>query len=494
MKINKTYLAAVFFSILLGTGLSFFILACTGGLGPGAEVLAETRQSSVAPSIYEMQNSFRAIARDVLPSVVEIQTRAITAPAQPINPFGEDFPWDFFFSPNPDTQPRRQQPRQFESRGLGSGVLVQRVGNEIFVLTNNHVVEGAREIKVLLFDQREFTASLVGNDQRRDLAIIKFQSDDTSIKLARLGDSTQLEVGDLVLALGSPLGLGFSVTQGIISALGRRGGPGQNINDFIQTDAAINRGNSGGALVNLQGEVIGINTWIATPTGGSVGLGFAIPINNAKRVINEITSSGQVKYGWLGVSIGDPEPDLARDLGVQNERGAMVYNLFRQSPADKAGLKPGDYIVRIDNKTFRNSSELIQIVGDLKPGSRTEFELIRDGRKMKVTALIEERAKEEQIDSMNNKLWPGFVVMPITESIKSAQPDLANARGVVIVNVVQRTPAQIAGLRDGDLIKAVNNRTVTNAREFYAAVAAATNELNLTVNRNNTDIVIGLRP
>lgn len=493
MKINRLYVTTIFFSVLLGMGLSFFVLACTGAMGPGSEVLAETRHSSVAPSIYEMQNSFRAITRDVLPSVVEIQTTAITSPARPINPFGDDFPWDFFFAPNPDGQPRRQQPRQFESRGLGSGVLVQRSGNDIFVLTNNHVVEGAREIKVVLFDQREFKASLVGNDPRRDLAVIKFQSNDTDIKLARLGDSSKLEVGDLVLAMGSPLGLGFSVTQGIISALGRRGGPGQNINDFIQTDAAINRGNSGGALVNLQGEVVGINTWIATPTGGSVGLGFAIPINNAKRVISELTASGQVKYGWLGVSIGDPDPELSRDLGVQNERGALVYNLFRNSPADKAGLKPGDYVIRIDNKPFKDSSELIQIVGDLKPGVRTEFEVIRNGRRQKVTAVIEERAREEQIDSMNNTLWPGFVVSPITDSLKTQNPDLGNARGVVIVSVVQRTPAQIAGLKEGDVIKAVNNRDVANAREFFAALGSVTNELNLTVVRNNTEVVIGLR-
>lgn len=493
MRIDKNLLWTILSSALAGAGMSFLVLACTVGMGPSASVLAETRQAQVAPSIYEMQNSFRAISREVLPSIVEIQTRSITRPTQPLNPFGDDFPWDFFFSPGPDSQPRRPQPRQFESRGLGSGVIVRREGSQVFVLTNNHVVDGAREITVILFDQREFPATLVGNDQRRDLALIKFESSDPNIKLAKLGDSSQLEVGDLVLAMGSPLGLGFSVTQGIISALGRRGGPGQNINDFIQTDASINRGNSGGALVNLQGEVIGINTWIATPTGGSVGLGFAIPINNAKRVINDLTASGQVRYGWLGVSIGDVEPRMAEDLGVRNERGAMVYNLFVGSPADKAGFKPGDYVVRINNTGVRNSSELIQIVGDLPPGNRAEFEVLRNGQRVRLTAQIEERAREEQIDSMNSRLWPGFVVAPIPEDVRRENPELQNVRGVLVVSVVQRTPAQIAGLREGDVVKAVNNRNVQSAREFYATLAGVGNELNLTVTRDKVDVTIGIR-
>jgi serine protease Do len=492
----KGLLPLILSSILFGAGLSFFALSCTVGMGPSAQVLAETRQSGVAPSIYEMQNSFRAITREVLPSIVEIQTRAITTPSQPLNPFGEDFPWDFFFSPGPNQEnqpPRQPRPRQFESRGLGSGVLVRRQGNQIDVLTNNHVVDGAREIKVVLFDQREFNATLVGKDTRRDLAVIRFESNDQSIKLAKLGDSSQLEVGDLVLAMGSPLGLGFSVTQGIISALGRRGGPGQNINDFIQTDAAINRGNSGGALVNLQGEVVGINTWIATPTGGSVGLGFAIPINNAKRVIEELSASGQVRYGWLGVSVGDPEPDLAQDMGVRNERGAFVFNVFKNSPADKGGIRPGDYIVQLSGRSLRNSSELIQMVGDLQPGNRVEFELIRMGRRQRVNVVIEQRAQEEQIDSMNNLLWPGFTIMPITDELRRSEPRLQNAKGVVIVGVVSRTPAQIAGLREADVIKMVNGRNIQNSREFYEVLANTTQELNMTVIREGVDVTIGIK-
>ncbi len=481
------------FFVFLFTALAG--ISCSSGSGPSSDVLAQERENNISPSLWEMQNSFRSIAQNVLPTVVEIQTLSISSPASPATPFGEDFPWEFFFSPQntpQDTPRQRPQPRQFESRGLGSGVMFKREGNFLFALTNNHVVDGAKEIKILLYDGREFPGVLVGNDQRRDLAVVKFETRDTTIPTAVFGDSSKLEVGDIVLAMGSPLGLGFSVSQGIISALGRRGGPGQNINDFIQTDASINKGNSGGPLVNLQGEIVGINTWIESPTGGSVGLGFAIPINNAKRPIEGLVSGGGVRYGWLGVSIGDMDPDSTTALGLADARGAFIFHLFKNSPASKAGILPGDFVTSLNNTPVKNANELIQMVGELTPGSRAVFQIIRLGERSTKTAVIEERPNEERINAQNSTIWPGFTIMQISDELRNRIPELKDARGLVISGVIERTPAQIAGLREGDLVKAVDGRPVDNYRNFYEALNRGTGELKITIKRENVDVTIGI--
>jgi len=269
--------------------------------------------------------------------------------------------------------------------------------------------------------------------------------------------------------MGNPLGeqFSFSVTMGIVSAVGRTGGPGGNINDFIQTDAPINQGNSGGALVNIRGEVIGINTWIASNAsgGGNVGLGFAIPINNAKRSIDEFISTGTISYGWLGVSLTEPGKDIAEALSIQGKRGALAAQVFLDSPADKGGIAPGDFITHVDGKEARGVNQLTLMVGDLKPGDRAIFTVIRDGASKDIAVRIE--ARTDEVASDNKKLWPGVSLLPLTDEVKNTLDLDKNARGLYAYTVLKNSPADIIGLREGDLITAVNGEPVRDLAAYY---------------------------
>jgi S1-C subfamily serine protease len=252
-----------------------------------------------------------------------------------------------------------------------------------------------------------------------------------------------------------------------VSALGRRGGPQGNISDFIQTDAAINQGNSGGALVNLQGEVVGINTWITSQTGGSIGLGFSIPINNAKNVVEDFIQTGEVEYGWLGVSIRNPSQALAEDMGIADEEGAFVYHVFEESPADEGGIRPGDFMKAINGAPVEDADEFILRVGDLAVGDVTEFELIRLGERMTVEVTIGRRADEDTIAQQSPRAWPGMSVLPLTDEVKSQAEIEGVNRGVLVINVESRTPAAAAGFRRGDVITRMNDNRVRSAMDFY---------------------------
>jgi S1-C subfamily serine protease len=256
-----------------------------------------------------------------------------------------------------------------------------------------------------------------------------------------------------------------SVTMGIVSAVGRTGGPAENINDFIQTDAAINQGNSGGALVNIRGEVVGINTWIASPSGGSVGLGFAIPINNAKKALDDFISSGQIKYGWLGVSLIDSDKDIAKDLGVEGKKGALASQVFLASPADKGGILPGDFITHLNGKEMRGRDQLVLAVGDLKAGETAEFTLIRNKAERKVQVRIEER--KDDVAAENAKIWPGVILVPLTADIRSALKLDANAKGLYVVEAIAKSPAAVMGVQRGDRIIGVNGQSVEDLASFY---------------------------
>ena len=344
----------VLVGILLGFGLAFSGFSRSVGQAMGLTaptISAESPADSAPPDVKAaiaqaeaVQTAFRYVAEKVKPAVVEIDvtiTKTEQAPEQ-------QFPWPFFFNAPPDQGQAKPQPQKFQEKGLGSGIVVRRDGRTYFVLTNDHVAGSADEITVITNDGKQYKGTLVGKDARRDLALVKFESDASGIAVATLGDSSALQVGDWTIAIGSPLGLVSSVTTGIVSALGRTGGPDGNISDFIQTDAAINRGNSGGALVNIRGEVVGINTWIASPSGGSIGLGFAIPINNAKKAIDDFISHGKVQYGWLGASLGQIDPATATELGADPQKGAFVADVFRDSPASKGGLEPGDVVLSVN--------------------------------------------------------------------------------------------------------------------------------------------------
>jgi S1-C subfamily serine protease len=268
--------------------------------------------------------------------------------------------------------------------------------------------------------------------------------------------------------MGNPLGeqFAFSVTMGFVSALGRTGGPGGNINDFIQTDASINQGNSGGPLVNIRGEVIGINTWIASNQGGgSVGLGFAIPINNAKRVLDEIIASGSVRDGWLGVSLVDADRDTLQALGITGQRGALAAQVFLGSPADKGGIRPGDFITHVDKREVRGTTQLTQTVGNIKPGERGVFTVIRDGVSRDFTVLIE--ARSDELAAESNKLWPGLVVVNLTDEVRSSLNLDKDAQGLYVAQVIAESPAAVVGLQRGDRITAINDTQIKDLQSFY---------------------------
>jgi len=255
--------------------------------------------------------------------------------------------------------------------------------------------------------------------------------------------------------------------MGIVSAVGRTGGPGGNINDFIQTDAPINQGNSGGPLINIRGEVIGINTWIASNAsgGGNVGLGFAIPINNAKRSIDEFITSGSISSGWLGVSLAEPGRETLEGLRLDGKRGALATQVFLDSPADKGGIRPGDFITHVDNREVRGVNQLTMMVGDLKPGDRANFTVIRDGVQRDIQVRIE--ARTDEVASDNKKLWPGVVVVPLNDQIRDNLKLENNVTGLFALQVTAGSPAEIIGLRQGDMVTSINGENVRDIAAYY---------------------------
>ncbi|MDR2246599.1 MAG: Do family serine endopeptidase [Treponema sp.] len=458
----------VLMGAIFGFSLAFLSFSCST---PQART-AKAEESSVtipqdALAVAEsLQMTFRAVADKVLPSVVELKTVSIRR--QQIPNFN-GIPWEFFFGPREGEPDSRGQGREYRSQGLGSGIIVRQEKDVYYVLTNHHVVQDVNEIWVVTNEGKEYSAELVGQDERKDLAMVSFKTTD-GYPLAVLGDSDAVRVGDWAIAVGNPLALMSTVTMGIVSALGRTGGPAGNINDFIQTDTSINQGNSGGALVNIRGEVVGINTWIASnnPGGGSVGLGFAIPINNAKRSIDEFIRSGEISYGWLGVSLADPDRDSAQALGLTGKRGALATQVFIDSPAHKGGIQPGDFITHLNGREMRGSNALTLAVGDVRPGEKAVFTVIRDGASVEVTVRIEVRS--EAVAAENKKLWPGVYVVPFTDALRSSLKLDQNARGVIAAQVINESPASIIGLQREDRLIAINGEPIQDLAAFYRAL------------------------
>ncbi|MCL2765053.1 MAG: Do family serine endopeptidase [Treponema sp.] len=464
----------VLIGAIFGFSLAFLSFSCST---PGARVQAQQSQVVIpedALAIAEtLQSVFRSVSEKVLPSVVELRTVSVRRQQMP-NFNG--IPWEFFFGPR-DRGPNQGQEREFRSQGLGSGIVVRYRNGTYYALTNYHVIDDATEIRVATRDGREYPAEVVGKDERKDLALVSFRTND-SIPLAVLGNSDTVAVGEWAIAIGNPLGqqYSFSVTQGIISAVGRTGGPGGNISDFIQTDAPINQGNSGGPLVNIRGEVIGINTWIASNVsgGGNIGLGFAIPINNVKDSIDELIDTGTISYGWLGVQLLDPNSETLSALGLENRRGVLASQVFLGSPADNGGIRPGDFITHVNGREARGSRMMQMLVGDIRPGETAAFTLIRDRQQREVRVRIE--ARTDQAVSDNRRLWPGVTVVPINDQIRQTLQLDNNARGLFVVQVVSGSPADIVGLRQGDRINSVNGQTVNDIAAFYRVLRERTSE------------------
>jgi S1-C subfamily serine protease len=277
-----------------------------------------------------------------------------------------------------------------------------------------------------------------------------------------------VKVGDICFAMGTPLGFNSSVTQGIISALGRSGTGVDNISDFFQTDAAINQGNSGGPLVNIYGEVIGINTWIASSSGGSQGLGFAITINNVKKAIDDFISNGKVTYGWIGVALVGIEKDYKEELGVENKDGAFVSQIYIGSPAEKGGMQAGDFVTALDGRAVRTVDQLVREVGDLAVGKTAKFDVIRSGKALTVNVKVESR--DDNVAANNAQLWPGFTATPLTDAVRKELELDNTVKGVAITGVTAKTAAAAIRLQNKDVITAVNDQKVSNLKEFYAAL------------------------
>ena len=449
----------------------------------------KTTDSSLSV-IEALQNSFRSISNTMLPAVVEVD---ITETKTYTSPFGGmTNPFEFFFgNGNNDDSKNKNNQREYESKGLGSGVIVRKTDNTFYVLTNNHVAGSATKISIKLNDGREFEGKLVGADSRIDVALVSFESKDGTIPVAKLGDSDKVQPGDICLAFGAPLGYSQSVTQGIVSAVGRNESAMSSMSDYIQTDAAINQGNSGGPLVNIYGEVIGINTWIASASGGSVGLGFAIPINNLKSAIDSFIKKGKVVYGWVGVSLLDTTEEFKKELGVNDIEGAFAAQVFSNSPAFKGGIKPGDYIIEVNGKKVKSTNQLVRDIGNLEAGSTAKFTVIRGGKKISdITVKIEERANESDIN--NSKMWPGFIATPLTDKAREQlKIDDKKVKGVIATNVEEKSPAASLRIQNGDVITAVNGKKVTNLSEFYAELAAAQKSVNFDIYSNGGTITTG---
>ncbi len=476
-----------------------------GASNPWGHLHASGQQESRAPGISPVGDpagsngasllaadgpgTFRYVAERILPTVVEVNTVEVIR--QQLPRFRSPFDWFF----DPWSRPELEE-REFRRPGLGSGVIVRQNGRDAYILTNHHVINGADEIQVRLYDEREFSAEIVGSDARMDLALLRV-STRQNLPIADLGDSSQLHVGDWVLAIGNPYGFESTVTAGIVSALGRRPDPRSPIpdyTDYIQTDAAINPGNSGGALVSSNGQVVGINTWIASAGGGSVGLGFAIPINQAMRAIDNFLEEGEVIYGWLGVSLTDTAGEVGarilEQLGVEESRGALVLNVYRDSPAARAGMRPGTLITAIDGARVNSASEATRRVGDLAPGSRARFRVIFDGAEREITVDIARREAGDAMPAASD-LWPGFLASDIDDDLRERHALAADRTGVVVISVVTGSDADSAGIRAGDVVEAVNGTSVASLAEFYRRVGAADSEIVFTIRRGAARITVG---
>lgn len=432
---------------------------------------------------HAFQQQFRDIVAATLPVVVEVNVATTVTQEIPASPF------DFFFGFPGQGQPQK---REYTQRGLGSGVIVARKGDTVYVLTNNHVAGKADKIEVVLHDDRSYDATLVGADALLDLALVSFDTPD-DVPIAVLGDSDALQVGDWVFAMGNPLGFQSTVTAGIVSAKERTPQPGSGmsgITDYIQTDASINQGNSGGALVNIDGEVVGINTWIASQTGGSIGLGFAIPVNAAKRAISDFIAYGQVSYSWLGVQTGDVADVLRDDLGVGDASGAFVFGVYQDSPGGAAGIQPGDIVIKVGDTEIADGNGLVRTIATVPPGNEVPITVIRDGGQVVITVRTTRR--EESSGSDVSNLWPGISVVPLTSDIRNQLSLGATVRGVVVAGVAQGSPAESSGIRQGDTITSVNGDRVRSALDFYQALRAVNGkDVQFRITRDGQQLILG---
>lgn len=408
------------------------------------------------------------------PAVINIASRGHVAVEQ--NPLLADPFFRRFFNV-PD------QPRERQTESLGSGVIVDAAHG--YVLTNNHVIDKADEITVTLRDGRHFNAKLIGADPESDVAVVQIPAQ--KLVALPLADSAGVRVGDFVVAIGNPFGLGQTVTSGIVSALGRSGLGIEGYEDFIQTDASINPGNSGGALVNLRGELVGINTAILAPNGGNIGIGFAIPINMAREIMGQLIAHGEVRRGQLGVTAQDLTPDLAKAFNIQAESGTVVAEVAPGSPAATAGLKAGDVIMSVNDRPVRSSAAVRNIIGMMRIGQQVKMEILRDGNTKKViTATI----AEPHTTVLDGKQLQPRLAGALYANIDEGSPLYGRVTGVLVTKVRPGGPAWRAGLRPGDVITSLNRQPVADLRTLQRIAAASPGRLLMNVQRGESALFI----
>ncbi len=456
---------------LVASGFALFGPELAGRFAYAVESAKATATGERLRTAGDLATAFSDVAEAIRPSVVSISSiKKINAsqrfqrmPDELFNsPFRDFFGDDFF-----DRFFRFRTPqRGYVQKGLGTGVIVSDDG---YILTNNHVVNDADEVAVKLSDDREFTARLVGTDPKSDLAVIKIDARD--LHAAKLGDSDSLKIGEWVVAAGNPFGLAHTITTGIVSAKGRANVGVADYEDFIQTDAAINPGNSGGPLVNLRGEVVGINTAIFSRSGGYMGIGFAIPINMAKSIMNSLIKTGQVVRGWLGVAIQDLDRGLAESFGYDTTQGVLIGDVTKGGPAEKAGLKQGDIILRFNGKNVPDSHNLRSAVAATEPGSKVPVEVFRSGKRWTVTVEIGEL--ETAMASAKGTESSVDLGMTVKNLTPEAASELGYERtdGVLVTEVDPLGAAAKAGISVNDLIISVQGKPVTNVTEFRREMA-----------------------
>ena len=426
--------------------------------------IGEAKISQETVDILSKTNQAMAeVVTAVKPAVVNIaSTRTLEKKGAP-SPFFNDPFFRKFFG---DEFGSSEKPRKYKQSGLGSGVIVDENG---YILTNNHVIKDADEIVVKLSDKREFKGKVIGTDAKTDLAVIKIDSN--NLPVLKLGDSDNLKVGETVLAIGNPFGLSHTVTSGIVSAKGRAHVGIADYEDFIQTDAPINPGNSGGALVNIKGELVGVNTAIFSTTGGYQGIGFAIPSNMAKVVMESLIKTGKVIRGWLGVNIQPLTPDLMKQFNLKEEKGVLVGDVVENSPAEKAGVQRGDVIVEFDGKDVIDALSLRNMVANTLPGKVVVIKIIRDGKLETVRVTISETSEETQAlsKSFDNQL-KGVYVQTLTPELSKSMGIPKRIKGVVITDIEEGSPAEGILGRD-DVIMEINKNRIGDTKDYEAVVS-----------------------
>ncbi len=456
-----TIILFLLIGILIG-GISFYFLEKVNISQKG---FAPVTTPHVQRQIIETSKAFSEIASAISPSVVNISTTKVVR--RDAGPFSDDPLFDLF---NPFRNFR--MPKKWKEQSLGSGVIVSADG---YIITNNHVVEQADEIRVTLVDKRSFKAKIIGADTKTDIAVVKIDAD--NLRAAPWGDSDGLQVGEFVLAIGNPYGLSHTVTMGIISAVGRANVGIADYEDFIQTDAAINPGNSGGPLVNIRGELIGINTAIFSRSGGYQGIGFAVPSNMARLGMNQLVQKGKVIRGWLGVSIQELTPELAQKFGLKDEKGALIGDVAKGSPAEKAGIKRGDIILAYNGKKITDVGALRNMVAQSKVGSEVPVTISRAGKEYNMKVLIMQLPKDasEAVpgstpEDSDLEGLSGITVMDLSREIARQLGLHKDERGVVVVRVDTGSSAEEAGIRKGDVIQEVDRKKIEGLSDYTKAI------------------------